>query len=149
MTPERELAALLADPANSGAYFVDARDRATFAEAASQLGFALRHVDLHECTDKDAALARIATALAFPDWFGENFDALEDCLNDLSWLPAQGYLLVFEHARGWRDAQAGAFATFVDILDAAAAEWARQRVPFWALLPLPAADLATMQPDAG
>lgn len=30
-------------------------------------------------------LARLAHGLSFPDYFGANWDALIDCLSDLSW----------------------------------------------------------------
>jgi RNAse (barnase) inhibitor barstar len=42
--------------------------------------------------------AEAARALRLPDYFGANWDALSDCLTDLSWLPAPAYLLVVEHA---------------------------------------------------
>jgi RNAse (barnase) inhibitor barstar len=37
---------------------------------------------------KDALLAAIYLALDAPDYAGGNYDALNDVLNDLSWLPA-------------------------------------------------------------
>lgn len=50
-----------------------------------------RHILVSE---KQAAIAAIAQALDFPDWFGQNLDALYDSLSDLSWLPAGEYVLV-------------------------------------------------------
>jgi hypothetical protein len=29
-----------------------------------------------------------------PDYFGNNWDALEECLHDLTWAPASGYVLI-------------------------------------------------------
>ena len=45
-------------------------------------------------------MTAIAAALSFPDWFGRNLDALQDCVRDLSWLPAGEHLLI------WRDPDA-------------------------------------------
>lgn len=42
------------------------------------------------------AIAAIAEALDFPDWFGHNLDALYDSLTDLSWLPEGEHVLVWE-----------------------------------------------------
>lgn len=45
--------------------------------------------------DKLAVLDAIAAALAFPEWFGRNLDALYDCLTDLSWLPSGEHVLIW------------------------------------------------------
>ena len=33
-----------------------------------------------------------------PDYFGDNWDAFEECLNDLSWISADGYILVYDYS---------------------------------------------------
>ncbi|WP_329787159.1 barstar family protein [Lentzea sp. DG1S-22] len=45
-------------------------------------------------SEKKAAIAAIAEALDFPEWFGQNLDALHDSLTDLSWLPEGEHVLV-------------------------------------------------------
>jgi RNAse (barnase) inhibitor barstar len=45
---------------------------------------------------KQELLARLAQGLSFPDHFGENWDALIDCLSDLSWVQAPE--IVIDHA---------------------------------------------------
>jgi RNAse (barnase) inhibitor barstar len=139
-----ELRALLADATQCGMYFVDARDREALAIAAKSLDFAQATIDLAGCSGKDDALARFARALAFPEWFGGNWDALADCLSDLSWWPADGYVLLLEHVNAWRAAAPEDFDTLVDIVNETATGWARLRKPFWALMPLPADALAAM-----
>lgn len=136
-----EVGALLADHSQAGAYFVDARDRESLVEAGSALQFAVLPVDLRTCSDTQAALREIAEVLQFPDWFGENLDAFADCLGDLSWLPSQGYVLIFEHTGDWRAQEPDTFATVLDILNEAALRWATNRVPFWAFLPVSTREL--------
>lgn len=139
-----ELRALLADSSQCGAYFVDMGDRDALVSVAQGLGFAMVSIDFADCRDKDDALTRIAQALDFPEWFGGNWDALADCLSDLSWKPADGYVLLLDNIQAWRTAAPGDFDTASDIFNEAATEWMQVRKPFWALMPLPAKLLAEM-----
>jgi len=41
----------------------------------------------------------VAAALQFPPYFGENWDALDECLTDMEWLPAEAYVLVVLDAK--------------------------------------------------
>ncbi|MFD4633118.1 barstar family protein [Streptomyces sp. NPDC058284] len=83
-------------------------------DAARGAGWTTATLSLAGVTDKAAFMERCARGLGLPDWFGRNWDALADCLTDLSWAPrANGRLLVVsgwqEYARGapgeWRIAQ--------------------------------------------
>ena len=84
-----------------------------------------------------ALLLRIANALDVPAGQGRNWDALADQLRDLSWRPSSGHVLLFDDARGLRDADEASFDTLLDILSDAAADWSAQELPFWAFLALP------------
>ncbi|MBX7554456.1 barstar family protein [Streptomyces sp. NPDC004232] len=60
-------------------------------------------LDLDGVTDKAGLMDRAARALALPDWFGRNWDALADSLSDHTVWPEgaveQGLLIV---VRGWQ-----------------------------------------------
>jgi RNAse (barnase) inhibitor barstar len=70
-------------------------DSRTVADQARARGAHTHVVDGAEHTDKLSALDAIASALAFPDYFGRNLDALYDCLTDLSWLPSGEHVLIW------------------------------------------------------
>jgi RNAse (barnase) inhibitor barstar len=59
----------------------------------------------------------IARALQFPDWFGGNWDALEDCLSDLSWRKPP-YRLVLRNFR-----KGDELGILIDVLGSAAQFW--------------------------
>jgi hypothetical protein len=64
-------------------------------------------------TDKEL-FSVISSAMQFPDYFGNNWDALDECLGDMEWLPSDGYLLVLRDAAiGWAKSpyQLGRFVT--------------------------------------
>ena len=71
-------------------------------------------------SDKAALLARFAAALHFPDWFGHNWDALSDCLTDLSWLPARHYRVELAQPQALRTAAPETLDTALEILGEAA-----------------------------
>ena len=77
---------------------------------------------------KDAILAGIAKALEFPDWFGGNWDALEDCLTDLSWRTGTDRVILFRGAVADDD-----FDILVDVLTSAAGFWRKRGRAFVAV----------------
>lgn len=51
-----------------------------------------------KCPNRQSLFNEAAAALQFPLTFGENWDAFCDCLTDLAWLEADGYVLFFADA---------------------------------------------------
>jgi RNAse (barnase) inhibitor barstar len=80
-------------------------------------------------TDAAGLLYGCAVALDFPGWYGRNWDALADCLRDLSWLPAGGYLLVWRAADRLRGADPTAFGTACRIFARVSGERQRMGLP--------------------
>lgn len=115
----------LTDAKRSGVYRAGRIDEIADAVKRGSLDFIRIPI-----TEKSALLKSIAKALDFPDWFGENWDALEDCLTDLSWREAAGHVLVFEGAGALAPDERG---ILVDVLASAAQFWAEQGKPFFAV----------------
>ena len=88
----------LGDPTRAGVFFVTGDDLNALAAAAHDAGLLPCVVDLMGCANKATLLLRIAVALNFPTTSSRNWDALSDSLRDLEWMPAQGYVLLFEGA---------------------------------------------------
>ncbi|MBO6518423.1 MAG: barstar family protein [Rhodospirillales bacterium] len=54
-------------------------------------------LDASTIDSDDALFGALALSLSFPDYFGRNWDAVDECLRDLSeWMPASGYVLFIE-----------------------------------------------------
>jgi RNAse (barnase) inhibitor barstar len=98
-------------------------------------GWTLHLLDGRTVTGAVDLFDRLADELAFPAWFGRNFDALADCLGDLSWLPGVGHVLVWDQwgvmatadAKAWRQA----YQTFQVAIEARAHA---RLVPLYVLL---------------
>lgn len=98
--------------------------------AARASGHWVARIDGRAATDKAALLALVAGALRFPDYFGGNLDALEECLRDLDdFLPAPGYLVLIERAARACPGRRGDFEVVVEILDGAGRYWREQSPP--------------------
>jgi hypothetical protein len=124
----------LRDADASGPRRVAATELPALREACAEHGHLLCPIDLRGCAGRDAVLSRFALALAFPDWFGGNWDALADALGDLGWLPEHdGYVLVLMGLDDYAHADPEGHAVLVELLGAVADAWRPVGVPFWSL----------------
>lgn len=69
--------------------------------------------------ERRALLAAIGRELRFPAHHGGNLDALEDCLLDLSWLPAGEVVLIWDGADALRQHDPRGHRALVEVLAAA------------------------------
>jgi RNAse (barnase) inhibitor barstar len=115
-----KLARRLKDASRSGVYRATRADEVL--EAARDATLDNVRIDARR-----EPLTAIAKALDFPDWFGGNWDALEDCLGDLSWRPG-GHVLVFTGFPHGDD-----LGVLIDVLRSSAQFWAERSRPFFAV----------------
>lgn len=117
----------------AGAYHLPAEHIDALLDAARDLDFLAVNIGLTQCRDKEELIRRIAQALAIPGWFGGNWDALADSINDLEWLgEAEGYVLVFDHGEDLRAASSYDYDELIELLTEAAERWREVDIPFWA-----------------
>lgn len=66
----------------------------------------------------------IGAVLQFPWYYGENWAALDECINDLEWLPGKAYILIFTDAEQLlAEEDDELLGIFIRVLHNAAAEW--------------------------
>ncbi|WP_300453465.1 barstar family protein [Accumulibacter sp.] len=138
------LQTLLGDARLAGVYHLPESGRLAVRQAAEAVGLACFEIDFHDAQRIDVALAELASALDFPAWYGNNFDALKDCLTDFSWCEAAGYVLIVAHAENLHAKAPAAFQLLNQVFAAAIGEWQAQEVPLWVFYDLRADGLATL-----
>jgi RNAse (barnase) inhibitor barstar len=126
----------------AGVYHLPLGDREKAIAAGESNGYCVFSADLRRVRDKEELLDTLAKALAFPEWFGHNYDALYDCLCDMGWRPAEGYLILLGHCDGIHGRAEQDFITVLDIFNRAAAEWRQQGINFWCLVDMQADGIA-------
>lgn len=139
----------LASPAPPWVHLLVAGDDGPETLPAPPSGFVVWTLDGRRCRTKRALLDELARVLGFPAHFGRTWDALEDCLTDLDWLPGDGYGLVIMSAHRLLARDPAEYATFVALLEDVGRAWAtaatghpgRSAVPFHAVLVVPASRL--------
>lgn len=135
--PASTLQALLSRPDTIQVRRLGNDDARELAQPETATRFTLVRIDLQDCHDKATFLARCATALKLPDWFGHNWDALADSLGDLGDWPAGHYLLLFAHTSHFARRQPDDFRIALDILEDAARFQADGPTPLHILVDAP------------
>lgn len=117
-----------------GLYQLKSRYRSALilAEVAAH-GWQPIHLAGQSVIDKPSFLRACAEAMRFPAYFGNNWDALADMLGDLSWLPAQGYVLLYDHADTFARHSPAEWEIAQTILAETAAYWGARGTPFYVL----------------
>jgi Barstar (barnase inhibitor) len=107
---------------------IDAYDGTYLARQWAGRGLTVKIIRGRKTRTKNALLEEIATAFEFPTYFGKNWDALDECITDLDWLPsADGYVLYLTSAdEVLADESESSIRTFVSVLNYAVREWATE-----------------------
>ena len=136
----------LASPAPPWVHLLVGGDETRARLPAPPPAFVARTLDGRRCRTKRALLGEAARVLGFPAHFGQTWDAFEDCLTDLEWLPGAGYRVVVAAADRLLARDPAAYATLVALLEDVGRAWAtgatghpgRGTVPFHTVLVIPA-----------
>jgi RNAse (barnase) inhibitor barstar len=84
--------------------------------------------------DEASFLATVAEAMAFPEYFGRNWAALDECIQDLSWVPATGYVLRYDGFERFARTDPAARKIALDVFRTAVKSWQDEGIPMDVLL---------------
>ena len=64
-------------------YLVGTQDLSRLRSSLRTYGFKVFEADAERCTDERSLLAALGDALPFPDYYGANWAAFDDCIGDM------------------------------------------------------------------
>lgn len=99
--------------------------RWAYKVALQQQALVVRRLRGNKMKSRVSLFDEFSAALQFPYYFGENWDALEECLGDLNWCPADGYVLFISTAVETLTSELGnQFDVFIQVLSNVSRQWA-------------------------
>lgn len=129
-----DAAQVLRDVSRAGLYRADEDCACALYHAGPGTGFNVYRIDLGQAHDTESLHYVLSHSLHFPDWYGANWDGLADCLTDMSWNEADGYLLILQRTEPLQRGEPETFRMFLQILGEAAQSWREQGTSFWTLV---------------
>jgi hypothetical protein len=82
-------------------------------------------LDARRMSDFAGFMAECQRGFKFPDYFGGNWPALDECLVDLSWLPGRSYHVVVAHGGELLRGDPSELPTLLRTLESAGQTWSR------------------------
>jgi RNAse (barnase) inhibitor barstar len=125
-----------ADPASSVHEAGEPPDRDEL-EAA---GIRVAEIDGAAVESKQDLMSALSDALELPDYFGGNWDALDEVLRDLAWLEARGHVLLVTGADRLRERQPELVLGLTESWSFSSERWIGDEVPFHLVLVRTVAD---------
>jgi hypothetical protein len=143
---------LLAEKPWALTYSGSAEDAYELAWSLQRGGSPARVLRGSKMTTLDGFFSEVGAALQLPAYFGENWPALDECLNDLSWLPGPAHVLIVTDGNMlFRDDEFDSLPTFLRLAESAGEAWAvptdmgqpwgHGSVPFHVVFQVPKAEL--------
>lgn len=80
-------------------------------------------IDGIQCKTIESFLIEIGRAFSFPDYYGKNVNALNDCINDLDWIPKNNYILIINNADSFISGNNEDRQDMIDFLNEVSEEW--------------------------
>lgn len=87
-----------------------------------------------KCKTESALHDEVGAALQFPDYYGENWNAFDECIKDLSWLPAERYVIVMLEFGDVLPSNDRGLRNLLEVLTDAKTHWEDKGIPFEVVL---------------
>lgn len=110
-----------------------ALDRNQFAAHCQQAGWQCFILEGDSIRTKTDFLQHCAQTLQLPDYFGQNWDALADCLIDLDQI-ATRYVVLYTQPERFAETEPKQFEIALDVLASAVNYWSQTDTPMYVLL---------------
>ena len=75
----------------------------------------------------DSLFNEFASGLQFPSYFGKNWSAFDECINDLDWLSGESYIIGITDSNDLLCRDEEEISTFFKILKKACEEWSKPK----------------------
>jgi RNAse (barnase) inhibitor barstar len=126
-------------------FATDSKDASTIEHSLAEAGITARVLRGTQARTIQELMDEFASKLDFPEYFGNNWNALADCLTDLSWLSGLAYVVVIDEARYLLDREPEDILNlFLHLIENTSEQWAapinldedwdRPEIPFHLLL---------------
>ncbi len=92
-------------------------------QIAAEPGTKVFYFDGKKINSKETFLSKAAEVMQFPTYFGANWDAFDECITDLTWCPAERYVILYDHAEIFAQAEPTQYQIALDILNSAKKYW--------------------------
>lgn len=107
--------------------------------------FGFFRIDGSHIQTKEQFLRRAASAMLFPEYFGHNWDAFQDCITDMSWHAAEGFVILYADPGPFLDSAPDDFNVAMEIFRDACDYWRGKHKSLFVLLQGP----STQEPHLG
>lgn len=101
----------------------------TMVKGLVDQGIQVFYLDGSNINDKKSFLNKTAEVMQFPNYFGHNWDAFDECITDLEWLPTKRYVVIYNKPNLFAEANPLDWQIAYDTLQSAVEYWQSTNTP--------------------